>query len=550
MPDAGWFRDPQDPDSELYFDGRQWTTYRRPAPAPSAPSAPPPAPPRPEAGPAPQWQSAAGWTPQAQPGETTLQWQPTEIVQPWAPAGAAGPWAPPPPSRRRNRRPLIAVGAAVVVVAGVVTWLAWPGSDAPSITYRGKPVAAAGKVLTSAETALGKYVQSRHGAQNADTRCYFSKPSTPRAAAKKSDIDPQMLCGPLLFVDGDPAKAYVPVTLVPDVTGKQATLTVPTSLSDLRSQALPSEVKLVRPDGKTPPPGADGLEAPTPPPAAAGVLTTATLGPVAAPTSLADARVVGKTTGFTLEAAGEVPRYGLDDDARSAPAGQKLIAFQLSYGEGDVSGIGAAEAQIVVDGGTPKPVPDTSGGDEWVIVALPKAGSAVLQLKDGGFTQTLSLPAGKPGASNLAVLARRHRTATVRKTASIPVHLSNGGGSADVTFHARMSVAALDFWIPGHETRHAIDGRHAILSTNLVYTDSGSPGTIYGFEPALLRLKLPNGQVIRARNVATGNRIFDVFTVPATFTRGTLQITGSERVDGIDLRIGKTVSIPISFPAD
>jgi hypothetical protein len=291
------------------------------------------------------------------------------------------------------------------------------------------------------------------------------------------------------------------------------------------------------------------LAVPDPPPGAKDLVTSSTLGPVAAPKSLTGARVLGKSTGFTLNAAGEVPRYGVGDDARSAPAGQKLIAFQLDYTQGDVSATAAAPVQLVVDGGSPKALPETSGADEWVVVALPKAGSALLRLSDGGYVQTLSLPDGKPGAANLAVLARRHRNGSVRRTVSIPARISNGNGSANLTFRARISLASIDFWAPGHDTVHAPDARHAILSTNLTYTDSGSPGTVFGFEPALLRLRLPGGQTLRPRNIAKGNRIFNVFTVPATFTSGTLQVTGSERVDGVTLRIERTASFPITIPA-
>jgi hypothetical protein len=259
--------------------------------------------------------------------------------------------------------------------------------------------------------------------------------------------------------------------------------------------------------------------------------------------------MVGRDTGVTLDAAGLVPRYGTAEDARSAPAGQKLIAFQLTYDEGDVSGGGSGRAQLVVDGAAPKDVPDVDGGDDWVVAAVPTAATAVLRLVNGGYTQTLSLPDGKPGASNLAVLARKHRTAALNKSASVPIQLSDGGSNADVTFRARASAASLDFWAPGHESHHARDGKHALLSVRLNYTDSSEPGKTFGFDPELLRLRLPDGTILRARNLATGDFIFDVFEVPAAFTTGSIQITGSERVQGVTVTVGRTVSFPVSIPA-
>jgi hypothetical protein len=147
------------------------------------------------------------------------------------------------------------------------------------------------------------------------------------------------------------------------------------------------------------------------------------------------------------------------------------------------------------------------------------------------------------------VLARTHRTGLVSKTASVAVRLSNGSNSADVTFHAAATIASLDFWAPGHESTHARDAQHAILSVRLNYTDAKRPGKTYGFDPQLLHLLLPDGTSVRARNVATGNFIFNVYDVPAGFTRGTIRISGSERVDGVTLKVGKAVDFPVSIAA-
>jgi hypothetical protein len=110
-------------------------------------------------------------------------------------------------------------------------------------------------------------------------------------------------------------------------------------------------------------------------------------------------------------------------------------------------------------------------------------------------------------------------------------------------------LVSLDFWAPNHESVSAPDGRHALLTANVTYTDPNSPGQVYGFEPALVRLRLPGGELVRPRNIARSGKIFNVFTVPATFTTATLQVTGSERVSGVSLKILRTTSFPISIPA-
>jgi hypothetical protein len=81
------------------------------------------------------------------------------------------------------------------------------------------------------------------------------------------------------------------------------------------------------------------------------------------------------------------------------------------------------------------------------------------------------------------------------------------------------------------------------------YTDPTSPGKTYGWDPQLLKLKVSGGSTVSARNIASKGHIFDVFQVPANFTRGTLEITGSERVQGVTLKISRTVTFAISIKA-
>lgn len=575
MADAGWYPDPHDPGSEAYFDGQNWTGQRRAA----APSAPQPAP-----LPAPEWSAppSTGWagpTPQSgqptgQPGQLSqgypttayaapgypsqgypTQGYPTQGNQPAGPAGGWQPGAPswqgaPPPQRRRSRKPLLITLAAVVVLvaAGLVTWLVWPSSS-PQFTYQGKEVSEPAKVLTRAETNVRALVKSRHGAENGNTRCYFAQPAKPASGAKKSDIEQALRCGPVLFVDGDTSQPYLSVPFTATTKDDKAILAPRSSLNGLEPAALGSGVKLVRPDGKQAPKGSGGLKVPAPPPAEKDVLTTASLGPTPEPATLDNARIVGKDTGVRLEAAGQIARYGSGDDARSAPAGEKLIAFQLALIEGDVSGSGTARPQLVVPGGATRSIPETTGSDEWVIVAVPSNSTPVLQLADAGYTQTLTLPDGKAGANNLAVLARSHRTQTLSFGASVPIKLSRGGRTASATWHATATFASLDYWIPNHEDQHARDPHSAVLSMALEYTDPDSPGKTYGFDPALLQLKITGGGTVHARNVAAANKIFDVFDVPASFTGGTVYITGSEKVQGITVRVAKAVSFPVSFAA-
>jgi hypothetical protein len=562
--DAGWYPDPHDPNSEHFWDGQNWSGQRRPAGSASAvsdeelyqqttvnpawrgqPAAPAP----------PAWQSPANpyapypvsQPPQSGPAGPAAQgWSP----QPVAPHNYQQPWAAGPPAKKRGKRiPLIIVGVvAVLVAAGLITWFARPSSK-PSLTYQGKAISAPADALTAAEKAVDSTVAARHGAKSADTRCYFAKPRTQVAGGKSSDVDSSLRCGPVLFVDGSTADEYLSVPLTAsDASGGKTTLTPSASLGSATPQAV-GDFTLVRPDGETPPAGTGGLSVPAPPPATKDILLATTLGPTTAPNTLSGAVLVGKFSKVTLLAAGEIPRYGSGADARSAPAGQKLIAFQVSYGSGDVDATGDDQAQLDIDGRLHS-IPSATG-DTWDVVAVPTSSTLALAITDDNITQKLELPSGKAGSGNIAVLARKNRTGLVGKSFNVPIHLSRAGANGDVVFHAQASVTNLYFWPPGHDTDLPSSAGDAYLSVRLNYTDADDPGKTFGFDPALLRLKLPDGTVVHAKNLAGAGRIYNVFQVPADYTNGTLTISGSEKVDnGITLRVSSPRSFRVNIRAN
>ena len=84
----------------------------------------------------------------------------------------------------------------------------------------------------------------------------------------------------------------------------------------------------------------------------------------------------------------------------------------------------------------------------------------------------------------------------------------------------------------------------------LNYTTSDEPGKTFGFDPGILSLKLPNGTVVKARNIAPKGKISDVFEVPADFTSGTVSVSGSEKVSGgITLRVRTAKTFPVTLQA-
>lgn len=156
----------------------------------------------------------------------------------------------------RHRRLLIGVGVAVVLVAGLLvgrTLLS--GGDKPKLTYQGSAIGDPARVLQAAEASVAADVTARHGAESTDSRCYFTQSRQARSGQRKSDVGDHLLCGPVLFVDGDQGKAYLAVPLRGSVAGGTATLTPAAALGHAANLAVPGTAKLVRPDGKSAPKG-------------------------------------------------------------------------------------------------------------------------------------------------------------------------------------------------------------------------------------------------------------------------------------------------------
>jgi hypothetical protein len=479
---------------------------------------------------------------------------PPDWSPPAAPVAGGWPapeWAPPPPPPTRNRRRrLLVVAIVALLAAGGATAGAFVlfGSSAPKLTFQGKHIDHPDRVLAATETKVRAAVQSRHGVQNNSTRCYFARPKQPAAGAAKSDVDPALSCGPVLFVDGDAAKTYLSYTLIAAASGGSVKLSTEDNPQSDDPAAVPANVDLVRPDSKTVP-RTSTLTVPQPPAAAKDALVADDLGKLPAPKQLDSAFMVSLNTGVQVQSLGIVPRYGHGDDARSAPPGEQLIAFQLVDEPGEMADKPASSSLRLSDAHGSRAVPDAPTSDQYDIVAEPVGATAQLVLKDAGYTQTIALPSGKLGSGNLAVLTRQNRIDVDEQHADVGLTVS-GAGSGSGTLHAMFHGAKLEFWYPGNVKEHASKPSEALLFVDVDYTDPQNPGSTYGFDPGFLTLKLPNGAIAHARNVATDpNKVVDVFEVPASLTSATLLVNGSFSQDGLDLSVTSPASFRVSFPA-
>jgi Protein of unknown function (DUF2510) len=607
MSEPGWYPNPHDPTTLRYYDGQQWTEHVYAVPAgPAEPAAggttetaiPQAAQPEPISHPGGPLETGASWPaaatqhppveqqtaqyPQVQPQhygqpdyqpaeqypapghqatgyqsgyQPTAQYQQTDYQQagyphavPYQP-GAAGPVTPTQPAKKRGRALLIgAVIVVLAVAAGAVWYLLRP--DNPKFTFAGKDIKDASTVLDSAATNVSALVKERHGASSDSTRCYFAVPKHPSSGAKKTDVDSHLRCGPVLFVDGDPSAQYLQYLLSSTPAGDSVALAVGGQPSSPNPSPV-GDFDLKRPDGKSPPSGAGGVSVPAPPAAQKDVVTTSDLGPVPVPAASAEtALMVGRDTGVKLVSAGYVVRYGSGDEARSAPAGERLVAFKVSELDGDIGSSSMwEELTVAIDGKSPQPVPQPETESDYEVIAVPVSTAAQLTLADGGFTQTLSLPDGKPGSQNLAVLTRKHRDVTVNSTQPVSVSLSSGGVSRSVTFTTTLAGAGLDFWSSKKATLHAATPDHALLTIDMTFTSAVLGSDTFGFPTGLLALKLPNGTTVKAQNVATAGSVLNVFEVPANITSATIVATGAETDEGVTFTVTHAVSFPFSIPA-
>jgi hypothetical protein len=527
MASPGWYPDPNDAAWQKFYDGHRWTGDRRPAGPPVAP----------------QWSQPVG----------APQWGPPPPR--WGPPP---PWTGGPPPRR-GRIPLV-VTLVVVVVAGLAIggFFLFRGKNSPSFTFDGQSIDRSDRPLAQAATTVDSLVATRHGAKGKNTRCYYGLPRQPVQGAEKRDIDHSAWCGPVAFVDGDPTEQYLsfPLTSQPANGGKVALTPSAKPVPDA-PQAVPAGLDLERPDNARAPSGPGGVAVPAPPPAARDALVTSDLGHESIPAAPRGAAMGTTNGGVSLSEFGPVTRYGTGDAARSAPEGQKLIAFRLEAVDDDRGDpvLLTRSATVSVDGSPGRNLPTSVAGEPFVAAVPTSARSVDLVLTDGGYRQTLSLLSGRPGSGNITLFARQHRSALLFKSGSVEFRFSaevvfgNGSSGTIETGRYTSTTASLYYSIPGKHANASGRGR-ALLYIDIGYTSVQNPGRNFGF-PAQVMTFIPKGQhSIRARNIASGGLLYNVFDVSAGLTSGTLRISGSftTTFTNTGRPYTTTVATPISIP--
>jgi hypothetical protein len=435
----------------------------------------------------------------------------------------------------------------VLVGAG---WLVLRPPPGLTLTSYGHPVSNASSLLRQTEASMRRLVHARHGTLTADSRCYYLGLSADDASsddgtdAGRTGIGDRMLCGPVLFVDGDPSRPYLAYSLLSGPAGRnRVRLTVTSPDADGISADPRPESELIRPDGRQPPAHYQ-LRQPAPPAAVGDVLTTAsTLGSPITPGG-PSAVMVGQTSGVRLVEYGFINVYDWGDRARTAPAGYRLLAFATEPVPGELAN-GMPDLSVRVDGRERGPLAATS---DYVVTAVPRQARRVeLVLTDSGLKQAISLLTGKPDPANPMVTVRSHDRQQLNVARAIRVRLQTGSGTGVLTGMLTVRQVSLSYW--------AADGNcpqpdHAWLHVGALLRLEGDKQP-YGAEPALLTVTLPGAGRRSIANAAAdpATGVDDVADVPASITEGSLTFAGSVKTNEGTLTVLTPVTIPFRIPA-
>src|SRR5882757_3008615 len=543
----GWYPDPEDAASLRYFNGERWTGERQPAAAARIDE-----PALHSAGNGLATEALPAYRPDVHSTEAlpaypaVTRYQPPAFPSPAPyvdPPPASEHRQPPPPvedpplpvprrravrsARRRRRTIVIAVVAAVLAGGLTGGWFALHKSTSTTFTFAGKTIDQPAAPLRQAEKSLDAIVASRHGVKGPDTRCYFAVPQNAPKGTKKTDVDSALRCGPVLFVDGDAARTYLsfPLTSTPASDG-DVTLTAAAQPINAQPGLAPVGYLLQRPDKRSEPSDVQ-LTAPAPQAAQPNTLVAADLGNTTLPDAPSSALMVSLRGGVRLTKAGPIDRFGTGDAARSAPAGQQLIAFSYTSVPGQVANINPSAGQlgISVNGGAPRRLPALKG-TQVVVLAVPAKARAEFVLDADGVRQSLALPTGAPGTTNLAVLRRASIDATLAVNQPITIKFTRPGSVTNLAGTLTVTHALLGYWTDDGK-HHASNGGRALLWMDFRFQAPQQTNET-GIDAPLLHLTPTGGKPIAAKDVDPTNRVFAVFDVPANFTKGTVTVSGTE----------------------
>lgn len=465
---------------------------------------------------------------------------------------------------RRRARPTARghlIRALTALVVSAVALAGWRGLDqrAPSVRFElsGTVIRNPAAVLAVAEKQLRGQLLQHHGVSAPSTRCYFTASAGPHRDLVT--VTDSVLCGPVLFVDGDPSKSFAVFGLQADGSGRSAVRL--TADEGEYASGPAAGVQLIRPDGRQPDQRVR-LPAAVPPPAALDLLTTATEVGAGLAVAAPNAAMVGVDAGVQLLRYGFVDRYGAGSAARSAPPKRRLLAFSFAPLAGEFATV-TPTLSVDIDGTVRGPLVLTPS---YVVLSVPVLAQSVdLMLTDGNLVQRISLLTGQPSASNPALSDRQNRSVALTVSKSVTVRVTAGKKTGLVGGTIAFRRAWLSYWCADGSTPSAPDRAflHITATVRLV-----GDVEAYGAEAALLSVTLPpsagsvtlppsavsspsRAVTLQAHNAALdpATSVDDVVEVPADLTNAVVRYSGRLATVTGSLEVITPVRVTIAIPA-
>ncbi|MEO6703472.1 MAG: hypothetical protein ABI140_09910 [Jatrophihabitantaceae bacterium] len=486
-------------------------------------------------------------------------WLPPEPLPVDAPAVAGGwqqpgPYAKAAPGTSSRRGPVLVVAAALVglLVAGGGFGLSRQlANNTVSLTYNGEQVDHPERTLSAAEAKVDQVIAHQPSVQASNHHCYFARPAN-GTKAERAEVADGIYCGPMLLISSQQGDRFLHFTVSSDRIGSRVRLT-PSEPSG-ETMALPAHEQLTRPGSPHQPPGGAELQVPKAPAATADAFVSVdAVGPQQDLASQRNTGMYGYDGGVRLTSTASTPYYGSGAQARSAAAGQRLIAFSLQYGGPKESSLGELDLGVAVNGSGLQKLPEPDKATEFKVISVPISASSVdLVLRSKGFIQRISLLTGKAGSDNITVMSRVNWQDDLSVSKDVPVTLRTSDGSVSGTMHLKVTEADLEFFEDDTGKSAPASPHGAFLHLQMSYTVSGI-ADVKGHElmPQVLSLRTSDGHTLHARDVASANAdyIYLAFDIPGDFTGGTVTIGGTDSLDGVQLIMPQPFSFPLKFPA-
>jgi hypothetical protein len=505
----------------------------------------------------------AEWLPPAVPFVPAAEPQ----AAPTAPPGSAGPggWHPPmaldeaptpflvPARRRRKRRFITALAALLVLIvaAGALGGWRYLHRDI-AFNYGGKQVDRPADALAKAEAGVATVIAHQPHTLGSRNQCYFGIPST-GSQKHRADVSGGIYCGQVMLLDSEPGRWFLHYSVEADAGTSHVQLSFSATPDTSTTYALPAGLELARPGSTSRRTKFAPIKAPVAPPTTQDAFLSVDTVGKGKDTGLSPDwqknDMAGNEGDVTLESDAIVPYYDKGNQARSAANGQELIAFTASFEAYDGETLKDLDVGVSVDGASPRNIPAITTTTQYKVISVPtKATSVDLVLKSAGTTQKISLLTGKPGADNIVVTARRNWRDQLAVKKDLPFTAANqGGASVATTLHLTVNEADLEYFATteaGIVTPN--DPQAAWLFVDLQYTTDMDNYTGYDLDPELMKLKLADGSVVRAKNINSATKPYYVFKVPANITSATFMIGGSEGLGSLNVQLG-TDSVPLKF---